>query len=375
MWTEMVRRGDGILRLSSSETGGVLAQRADEFVATHSNIENVLRRVLVLRLATVRDDGEPARRRAGREEFSDIEWQLVSELSEFPYRLLVTVTTDAGETYAEVAHEALFRRWATLRTWIAAEREFLVWRSRFYSDRRFWEDAPKEEKDSALLMGLRLEQAKVWVARRKEDFTNADQEFINRSIARAGKGRGLAWPWTFQSTRETRVDRPSPKALGSNIFISYRRSDTRQMAGRIYDRLRDEFTAAEIFFDIDSIPPGANFRQFISGAVRASAIMLLLIGDRWRRRERMRWFGLQPHVDFVHTEIELALEFGLPILPLLVDGAEMPEERELPRSIAEVALANAILIRSGKEFRTDMEKVLDEVKKKRAEHGNFKGLQ
>jgi hypothetical protein len=38
------------------------------------------------------------------------------------------VTTETGETYAEVAHEAIFRRWGKLREWIAAA-EFLAWRS------------------------------------------------------------------------------------------------------------------------------------------------------------------------------------------------------------------------------------------------------
>ena len=64
-----------------------------------------------------------------RREFSDEEWRLVSELADHPNRLLVTVTRESGETYAEVAHEAIFRRWDKLRDWIAAEREFLVWRS------------------------------------------------------------------------------------------------------------------------------------------------------------------------------------------------------------------------------------------------------
>jgi hypothetical protein len=56
--------------------------------------------VLTLRLATVREDGEPTRRRAAREEFSDEEWRLVSELADYPNRLLVTVTAESGETFA-----------------------------------------------------------------------------------------------------------------------------------------------------------------------------------------------------------------------------------------------------------------------------------
>ena len=66
MWTQMVREGDGTLRLpaQSFELGGVLVDRADKFLASHPGAEPVLRRVLTLRLADVRNDGEPTRRRA-----------------------------------------------------------------------------------------------------------------------------------------------------------------------------------------------------------------------------------------------------------------------------------------------------------------------
>ena len=157
MWTQMVRRGDGTLRLpaQSFELAGVLVDRANSFLETHPGVEAALRRVLTLRLATVHEDGEPTRRRAARSEFSDEEWRLVSELADYPNRLLVTVTTESGETYAEVAHEAIFRRWDKLREWIAAEREFLAWRSGLESARRAWQATPDTSKRDALLMGRR----------------------------------------------------------------------------------------------------------------------------------------------------------------------------------------------------------------------------
>ena len=127
MWREMLKAGDGVLRLpaQSFELGRVLVDRANRFLAERPGAEDALRRVLTLKLATVREDGEPTRRRAARDEFSDDEWRLVSELAAHPYRLLVTVTTEAGKTYAEVAHEAIFRRWAKLREWIAARARVL----------------------------------------------------------------------------------------------------------------------------------------------------------------------------------------------------------------------------------------------------------
>jgi hypothetical protein len=64
----------------------VLVQRADAFVVRHRNAEEMLRRIFTLKLATVREDGEPTRRRAYRSEFSDEEWRLVSDLADHPNR-------------------------------------------------------------------------------------------------------------------------------------------------------------------------------------------------------------------------------------------------------------------------------------------------
>jgi hypothetical protein len=49
---------------------------------------------------------------------------LISELANDPNRLLITTTSEVNEPHAEIAHEAIFRRWSKLREWIAAEREF-----------------------------------------------------------------------------------------------------------------------------------------------------------------------------------------------------------------------------------------------------------
>jgi formylglycine-generating enzyme required for sulfatase activity len=194
MWTQMVRRGDGTLRLAaqSFELGGVLVDRADKFLAARPGAEDALRRVLTLRLATVREDGEPTRRRAPREEFSEEEWELVSELANYPNRLLVTFSTEEGETYAEVAHEAIFRRWDKLRDWIAAEREFLAWRTGLEAARRAWQATPENSKTDALLMGAALTQAQSWLAKRREDLPVVDRNFIDQSTKRENKVRARA---------------------------------------------------------------------------------------------------------------------------------------------------------------------------------------
>jgi hypothetical protein len=191
MWTQMVKDGDGVLRLpaQSFELGGVLVDRANKFLEAHPGAEAALRHVLTLRLATVREDGEPTRRRAARTEFSLSEWRLVSELADYPNRLLVTVTTETGDTHAEVAHEAIFRRWDKLREWIAAEREFLAWHSGLEAARRAWQQTPPGSKRDAVLMGVALAQATNWLARRAEDIPSTDRDFILASCKIAQRRR------------------------------------------------------------------------------------------------------------------------------------------------------------------------------------------
>ncbi|MGF1570737.1 MAG: hypothetical protein ACFCVD_22125 [Nodosilinea sp.] len=52
------------------------------------------------------------------------------------------------------------------------------------------------------------------------------------------------------------------------IFISYRRSDSEDIAGRIYDRLVADFDKTAIFFDVDIIPLGIDFRTLLRGEVQ-----------------------------------------------------------------------------------------------------------
>jgi hypothetical protein len=135
--------------------------------------------------------------------------------------------------------------------------------------------------------------------------------------------------------------------MGSKVFISYRRSESKYLAGHVYDLLAEKISAGEIFFDVDAVPIGVDFRMHISKSVSQSAVMLVIIGDSWLKRRRP--FRLRPPEDYVHSEIEL--DFGVPILPVLVDDAEMPRRDQVPSSIAEFVLLNAARVASGPHFR------------------------
>ena len=106
------------------------------------------------------------------------------------------------------------------------------------------------------------------------------------------------------------------------IFISYRRGDTSATAGRLFDRLEGRFGVGSVFMDVDTIEPGLDFVEVIGGAVGSCDVLLALIGARWlgavdehgRRR-------LDDPDDFVVLEITTALERGIRVIPVLVDGA------------------------------------------------------
>ena len=128
------------------------------------------------------------------------------------------------------------------------------------------------------------------------------------------------------------------------IFLSYRRGDTMHVAGRLGDRLSEHF--AHVFMDIDTIEPGLDFTEAIRSAIARSDVLLALIGVGWLTAEdeqgRPR---LHDPRDWVVEEIAAGLRGGLRVIPVLVDGARMPRESELPLALASLASRQAITLR------------------------------
>lgn len=131
----------------------------------------------------------------------------------------------------------------------------------------------------------------------------------------------------------------------SKVFISYRRSDSRGAAGRIFDRLKECFGERNVFRDVDAIEPGQEFAKVISERVGASDVLIALIGIDWltvvdvQGQVRIRALN-----DYVRMEISTALKLGKKVIPTLVDGAKMPKREELPEEIRSLADRNAIEI-------------------------------
>ena len=145
--------------------------------------------------------------------------------------------------------------------------------------------------------------------------------------------------------------------MTGGVFISYRREDSGGFAGRIYDRLTSRLGRENVFFDVDTIPPGRDFVDVLSERVGKCDALLAVIGKHWvlsadsenRRR-------LDDPQDFVRIEIEAALSRNVPVIPVLVDGAAMPHPKDLPDSLTKLIRRQAVEV-SHARFESDAERL------------------
>jgi|GEM_PF-845646 len=126
------------------------------------------------------------------------------------------------------------------------------------------------------------------------------------------------------------------------IFISYRREDTSGESGRLKDKLEQVFGKENIFYDVETLEPGLNFDQSIAKALSESKVLLAMIGPHWLKVSDSKGVKrLQKPEDWVRKEIAEAIKRGLRVIPILVNGADMPDSEELPDDLKELSLKHA----------------------------------
>ena len=131
---------------------------------------------------------------------------------------------------------------------------------------------------------------------------------------------------------------------GGKIFINYRRDDSRADSGRLYDRLNARYPN-RVFRDVGSLEPGIDWHEAIARVLGSSDACVVVIGKSWldiagpdgsRRLDDPR--------DTVRQEIVTALQRGMRVFPVLVGGAKIPDERELPLDLQPLVRRNALEI-------------------------------
>jgi TIR domain len=119
----------------------------------------------------------------------------------------------------------------------------------------------------------------------------------------------------------------------STIFISYRRrGEGAGYGGRIADKLVEHFGKKKCFRDVDDIESGIDFVKTIREAVGTCEVLVAVIGPDWLTQTDDKGMRrLDDPRDFVRLEVAAALERDIRVIPVLVGGAEVPSERELPQ--------------------------------------------
>lgn len=145
------------------------------------------------------------------------------------------------------------------------------------------------------------------------------------------------------------------------IFLSYRRKDSTAITRQIGEVLAGRFGNESVFLDLHSIPPGAEFRPYISRKLEAADILLTVIGSDWLERDAGGRPRLLDSRDLVRVEIEVALERGIRVVPILVGSARLPNRSELPDSLAPLLDCNAAHVDDGRDFRMHAERLADDL--------------
>jgi hypothetical protein len=91
---------------------------------------------------------------------------------------------------------------------------------------------------------------------------------------------------------------------------------------------------------------------------------VVIIGPRWLDiRDEAGQSRLQNPGDFVRQEIETGLASGIPVIPVLVEGATMPPARALPASLARLTRLQAVNIRFDPDFTTDVRRLITAIER------------
>lgn len=149
----------------------------------------------------------------------------------------------------------------------------------------------------------------------------------------------------------------------SVILISYRRPDSQDVAGRIHDRLVARYTAPNVLKDGD-IPLGVSVTKHLQQVVSKASVVLVIIGPSWvNARDAQGRRRLDDPNDYVRMEVECALRGKMPVIPILVSGAQMPAAAELPPPLQELAARNGMTVRPDPDFNDDINRLISGIEK------------
>jgi formylglycine-generating enzyme required for sulfatase activity len=150
--------------------------------------------------------------------------------------------------------------------------------------------------------------------------------------------------------------------MTGKIFLNYRRADSKGYTFAIFTVLEQHFSKEQIFMDVDTLLPGVDFVQALEEAVEDCDVFLAVIGARWENiKDDQGRRRIDNPEDFVRIEVAHALKRGIPVIPILVDGAQMPSSENLPDDLKGLSRRHAFII--GDRLRSDVQHLINVLEK------------
>lgn len=157
-------------------------------------------------------------------------------------------------------------------------------------------------------------------------------------------------------------------ARRDKIFISYRRSDSENVAKLITEQLQVALPNIDFFLDLKGIETATEWSNQIFTELINSNAVLALIGQKWVTAFQQRTAS----TDVMLREIEWAFDKKRPVLPILVNGASMPSLKEIPPTIAQLHRMQAFTVQKS-TFADDVERLAERISRLVNEYGDAYG--
>jgi len=118
----------------------------------------------------------------------------------------------------------------------------------------------------------------------------------------------------------------------SRVFVSYRHEDSTGHAGRLYDRLVQEFGDDDVYRDVDKPRPGASIEERITTELANCDAFVAVVGPAWEAAGPDSW---------AKRELRMAVERGVPIFVALVGNLG---RKDLPAELAAMTVPEVIAL-------------------------------
>ena len=178
-------------------------------------------------------------------------------------------------------------------------------------------------------------------------------------------GRNFNGP--SQELAGTGYRKPSNRAqrqlVNHTVFLSYRRADSQDVCGRIYEHLERELGQGVVFKDVDSLKLGVNFKDELTRTLEHCKVALIVMGPNWIGAGDDSEARITSERDYVRIEAEAVLRRDIPVIPVFVRGAQTVDVSRLPETLTELDERNGIQIRPDPDFKNDMSRLVSALQK------------